>query len=166
MCHHIFLFLKEIFFSFNLRCNVCTMNSHINKTNSNWFSCLLKSNCYSRGKLIWKSNSSPMIYKVNTTLKTWNIHAITMVLNLNRREFFTLCTKEISKNQLWGNVIYRGIITVAFLWSWQYALTNDFRSRQPVENLLKSWKEMHLRAFYHFWWHWNCIMNASYLWIM
>ena len=42
-----------------------------------------------------------------------------MVLNLKRREFFTLCTKEISQNQLWRSVIYRGIITVAFLWSLQ-----------------------------------------------
>ena len=52
----------------------------------------------------------------------------------------TVTERDIS----WNN--HRGISLIFAITAVEYGLTKDIRSRQPVENLLKSWKKIHLRC--------------------
>ena len=61
-------------------------------------------------------------YTVNTTSETWNLHVIDMILNFKCTDFLTLCQKErcVSLlNPLGHNMVYRRIMTAAFIWSLQ-----------------------------------------------
>ena len=119
-----FSFSKEnMFYSFNFRCK-CLYYILIRLWAINIVDFIFLSTIwFNRGRLTWNSNASPQFDFLHANTKnvksTCNWHDFELQMD----GFLHIVSKEemciTSHNPLWGSMVYRRIMTVAFLWSLQ-----------------------------------------------